>query len=62
MHEIIKVIVRHSVKLYAKGWQHLNDIMNDPVKHRSFVIDWYEKIKDLILAENRRDMKKYLGA
>ena len=59
---INKVIVRHSVKFYAKAWQHRNDIVHDPIKCRSFVIDWCEKIKDLIIAENRPDMKKYLCA
>ena len=58
MHEINKVIVRHIVNFYAKAWQHRNDVMHDLVKNRSFVIDWYEKIKDFILTENRTDMKK----
>ena len=60
MHNTNKVIARHSVKFYAKAWQHRNDVMHDPVKHRSFVIDWYEQIKDLILAEKSPDIKKYL--
>ena len=62
MHEINKIIARHSVKFYSKAWKHRNDIMHDLVKHTSFVIDQYKKIKDLILAENRADMKKYLRA
>ena len=36
--------------------------MHDPVKFRSFAINWYKKNKDLMPKENRPDMKKYLHA
>ena len=53
-----KVIVRKSVLFYAEAWRHRNEVLHEPLKYKSFVIEWHKNIDDLINRENRPEMKK----
>ena len=59
---INKIIVKHSVLLYAKAWRHRNKVMHDPAKYWLFIIDWYKNVVELIEWDNRPKMYKYLQA
>ena len=34
--------------------------MYDPDKYKSFVIKWYKNVKDMIMRENRNEIKRYV--
>ena len=34
-----KIIARQSVLFCAEAWRHRNEVLRDPLKHKSFVID-----------------------
>ena len=34
--------------------------MHDPDKYKSFVIEWYKNVKDMIMRENRNEIKRYV--
>ena len=57
-----KIIVRQSMLFYAKAWRYRNEVLHDPLKHKSFVIEWHKKIIDLINRENRPEMKRHVRA
>ena len=62
MHSINKIVIKQSVIFYAEAWKHRNEIKHDPEKCRPFVIDWYNKVVELIENDNRPEMNKYLRA
>ena len=49
-----KIIVRQSVLFYAEAWRHRNEVLHEPLKYKSFVIELYKNIGP--------EMKRYLSA
>ena len=47
---------------YAEAWRHRNEVLHEPLKHKSFVIEWCKNIVELINKENRPEMKRCLRA
>jgi len=39
-----------------------NELLHDEQKYRPYVIEWYKRIKRLIVNGNKPEMKKYLHA
>ena len=57
-----KIIVGQSVLFYAEAWRHRNEVLYEPLKHKSFVIEWCKNIVHLIKRKNRPEMKRHLRA
>ena len=57
-----KIIIRQSVLFYAEACRHMNEVLHEPLKCESFVIEWYEKVVDVLNKENRQEMKRHLRA
>ena len=47
---------------YAEACRYRNEVLHEPLKHKSFVIEWCKNIVDLINRENRPEMKRHLRA
>ena len=55
-----KIIVKKSVTFYSKVWCARNELFHDPSKYRHFVIEWYERIIELVRNSNKPHVKRYV--
>jgi len=60
MKKVNKILVKNSVNFYAKSWKQRNEIMHNPETYRVYVIEWYNKVCEMIEKGNKPDMRRYL--
>ena len=60
MKRINKAIAKLSVKFYSEAWNHRNEMLHSPEKHREYVTEWHENVVKKIEIDNKPEMIKYL--
>ena len=62
MHLANKILVKNSVKFCAEAQNNRNKVFYNPENYKVFFIKWHEQVGEMILRENRDEMKRYLQA
>ena len=55
-----KIIVKNSVQFYAEAQKDRNKVFHNQGNYKVFVIKLCEQVKEMILRENRDEMKRHL--
>ena len=54
--QVNKIIVKESVSFYSKSWVQRNEVFHNEDHYRSFIINWYKRVKKEMLKGNRPEM------
>jgi len=60
MIKVNKMLVKASVSYYSKSWVHRNEMLHNPKSYKSYVVQWHNRIVELIERSNRPVMRQYL--
>ena len=60
MAKLNKIIVKQSVLCYSKAWVHRNEVLHSAEKYRTHVMDWYNRLVEMIQNGNKPSVKKYV--
>ena len=60
MHEVNKILVRCSIEFYSKAWKQRNDMLHNPSYYKTYITEWFQKVKQMIEHDNRPALKRYL--
>ena len=56
MRKVNKIIIQQSAQFYSKAWTQRNEMMYNPEVFRTYLLEWYKNIKEMINTGNKPDM------
>ena len=60
MVKLNKIIVKQSVLFYSKAWVHRNKVLHSAEKYQTHVVNWYNRLVEMIQSGNKPSVKKYV--
>lgn len=60
MLDLNKIIVKYSVLFKIEVQKHRNEVIHDPEKIKSSMVKWHENMKNMIINEDRPEMKYHM--